>query len=118
MTFRTLFNVTDNSNVKSVKCIKLFKYSSLNLGALVCTVILETKKFSKLKKSVITRGVVVRTKIMFNRVNGCFINFESNDVVLIDDKSDFYCTRIFGPLMVDLRKKQHIRILSLAVKLI
>lgn len=118
MISRTLFNVTDNSNIKCVKCIKLFKYSFLNLGALVYTVILETKNFSKLKKGTVTKAIVVRTKINFNRINGCFIYFRSNDVVLIDNKNDFYCTRIFGPLVLDLRKKQQIRLLSLAVKLI
>jgi len=43
-----------------------------------------------------------------------YIFFDSNDIVLLNDKYELLGTRIFGPLPLELRKKGQLRLLSLA----
>jgi large subunit ribosomal protein L14 len=113
-----ILNVSDNSGVKNVICFKIFKYSSRNVGAFIYLVVKSVKNTGKLKQGMLVKGILIRTKLKYSRFNGNFFQFETNDAVLIDNKNDFFCTRVFGPLLLDLRRKQKIRVLSMATKLI
>ena len=86
---QTLFNVCDNSGVKNVKCYKISKYSAKKIGTIIFVIIKKTKSSEKLKSGSVTKAVIVRTKIIFNRLNGNFFSFLSNDVILINDKKEF-----------------------------
>jgi len=45
---------------------------------------------------------------------GSFIQFDFNEVVLLNEKYELLSTRIFGPLPLELRKKGFLKLLSLA----
>lgn len=110
--------VCDNSGVKHVKCFKVYKNSFGIIGSLVYVSIQDSKSKSKLQKGDIVKGVIVRKKKMLNRGTGNFLFFDSNEIVLLNDKYELLGTRVFGPLPLELRKKGYLKLLSLASALI
>lgn len=110
--------VCDNSGVKSVKCFKVYKTYFGKIGSLVHVSIRETKNKNKYVKGDVAKGIIVRSKKTISRSTGNFLRFSSNDVILIDIKYDLVGTRIFGPLPLELRRKNYVKLLSLASKLI
>ena len=92
---QTELNVADNTGAKRVECIKV-------LGG------------SKVKKGAVHKAVVVRTRKEIYRNDGSKIQFDTNAVVLTDDKGEPIGTRIFGPVTRELRVKGHTKIISLA----
>ncbi len=66
------------------------------------------------KKGEVVRAVVVRTAKEYGRVDGSYIRFDDNAVVLLTDKNEPRGTRIFGPVARELREKKFMKIVSLA----
>jgi large subunit ribosomal protein L14 len=114
----TKLRVCDNSGVKYVKCFKVYKTFVGTIGSLVYVSIKESKNKNKYKKGDIVKGIVVRSKKATNRGTGNFLSFDSNYIILIDLKYDIIGTRVFGPLPFELRKKGHLKLLSLASSIV
>ena len=68
----------------------------------------------KVKKGAVHKAVVVRTKKEIFRNDGSKIQFDTNAVVLTDDKGEPIGTRIFGPVTRELRSRGQMKIISLA----
>ena len=66
------------------------------------------------KKGDVVKCVVVRVKKEKRRPDGCYIRFDENAAVLINDQQQPRGTRIFGPVGRELRDKKFMRIVSLA----
>lgn len=115
---QAIFTVCDNSGVLFVRCFKLSKSSIKDIGSFIFVVIKKIKNQETLKNGDVTKAIIVRTKLNFDRLHGNSIFFHSNDVILIDKKHEFLGTRIFGPLLLELRKKQMIKVLSISTKII
>lgn len=116
---QTMLKVCDNSGVKSAKCFNLPFYCSYkNIGIVFFLIVNEVKHNIKLQKGLVSKGILIRRKKMFNRLTGNYLFFNSNDVILINDKNELLGTRIFGPLLLELRKKQKIKLLSLSTKIL
>jgi large subunit ribosomal protein L14 len=64
------------------------------------------------------RAVVVRTVKEVRRLDGSFLKFDDNSVVLINNQMEPVGTRIFGPVARELRAKQFMKIISLAPEVI
>ena len=114
----SILKVCDNSGIKHVKCFKVYKGFVGIVGSMIYASIKDSKSKSKLRKGEIIRGIVVRKKKMINRNNGNYLSFDSNEVVLLNDKYELLGTRIFGPMPLELRKKRHLKLLSLASSLV
>jgi large subunit ribosomal protein L14 len=65
------------------------------------------------KKGMVSKAVVVRTKKEIRRSNGSYIRFDDNAVVLLNNQGEIRGTRIFGPVARELRD-QYMKIISLA----
>jgi large subunit ribosomal protein L14 len=52
------------------------------------------------------------------RLDGSFLKFDDNSVVLINNQMEPVGTRIFGPVARELRAKQFMKIISLAPEVI
>lgn len=115
---QTLFNVSDNSGVMSAKCFKLSKHFTKNIGSLIFVIVKKTKNQEMLKHGFVTKAIIIRTKFNFDRLSGNCIFFCSNDIILVNKKHEFLATRIFGPLVLELRKKQMVKLLSIGTKII
>lgn len=109
--------VADNSGAKEVLCIKVLGGSNrryARLGDVIVVSVKEAIPGGNIKKGVVARGVVVRTKKEIKRPDGSYIKFDQNAVVLINNQLDPIGTRIFGPVARELRWKKFMKIVSLA----
>lgn len=106
--------VSDNSGIKHVKCFKIFKTSVGSIGSIIYVSVKDSKSRTKLQKGDIVRAIIIRNKRFINRATGNYISFDSNDVILLNDKYELLGSRIFGPLPLELRKKSQLKLLSLA----
>jgi large subunit ribosomal protein L14 len=114
---RSMLEVADNSGAKKVQCIKVLggsrrKYAGL--GDIVVVSVKEAIPESNIKKGIVTKAVVVRTKKVARRSDGSYIRFDKNAVVLINAQGEPVGTRIFGPVARELRWKAYMKIISLA----
>jgi large subunit ribosomal protein L14 len=66
------------------------------------------------KKGVVSKAVIVRTKKEVRRGDGSYIRFDDNAVVLLNAQGEMRGTRIFGPVARELREKDYMKIVSLA----
>lgn len=113
-----MLNVADNTGAKKVQCIRVlggYKKRYAGLGDIVTVVVKSAEPHGTVKKSEVAHAVVVRTHKEHRRVDGSYIRFDDNAVVIIDKKSkEPRGTRIFGPVARELRSKGLQKIISLA----
>ena len=114
---QTELQVADNTGAKRVECIKVLggsKRRYAGVGDLIVISVKDAIPKGKVKKGSVHRAVVVRTKKEIFRDDGSKIQFDSNAVVLTDEKGEPIGTRIFGPVTRELRAAGHTKIISLA----
>ena len=117
----TELKVADNTGARRVECIKVLggsKRRYAGVGDLIVISVKDAISKGKVKKGSVHRAVVVRTKKEIFRDDGSKIQFDSNAVVLTDEKGEPLGTRIFGPVTRELRAKGHTKIISLAPEVI
>nr|AAT08745.1 HUELLENLOS-like protein [Hyacinthus orientalis] len=112
---RTNLKVVDNSGAKRVMCIQSLKgKKGARLGDTIIASVKEAQPKGKVKKGDVVYGVVVRAAMPRGRCDGSEIKFDDNAVVLVNKQGEPIGTRVFGPVPHELRKKKHVKILTLA----
>jgi large subunit ribosomal protein L14 len=114
---QTNLDVADNSGAKRVQCIKVLGGSKRRFASVGDTIVVSVKEATprgRVKKGDVHRAVVVRTAKDIRRADGTVIRFDSNAAVLINKSEEPIGTRIFGPVVRELRGKKHMKIISLA----
>ena len=109
--------VADNSGARQVQCIKVLggsKRRTASVGDVVVVPVKEAIPRGRVKKGVVQRAVIVRTRKGLNRPYGETIAFDTNACVLINNSNEHIGTRIFGPVTRELRAKGFMKIISLA----
>lgn len=114
---QTVLDVADNSGAKKVMCIKVLggtrrRYASL--GDVIVVAVKMAIPEGQVKKGAVAKAVVVRTAKEIRRPDGSYIKFDRNAAVLINAQGEPVGTRIFGPVARELRKKNYMKIVSLA----
>ena len=108
----------DNTGAKKLKVIKVlggYKKRYARLGNIVTASIKEATPHSMVKKGDVVHAVLVRTRKEVRRLDGSYIRFDDNAVVIIDRKNkEMKGTRIFGPVARELRNLGYQKIISLA----
>jgi len=134
---QTMVAVADNTGAKTAMVITVYKGStsrhgkkrlkSAKIGDLVLVTVkksLPNSDFSggtdradraKRRKA---KAVVVRTKFPTRRNDGSYVKFDSNAVVLLDEKDEPRGTRIFGAVARELRELNFMKIISLAEEVV
>ncbi|MEQ1499085.1 MAG: 50S ribosomal protein L14 [Novosphingobium sp.] len=110
-------DVADNSGAKRVQCIKVLggsKRRVAGVGDVIVVSVKEAQPRTKVKKGDVHRAVIVRTRKEVRRADGSVIRFDSNAAVLINKNAEPIGTRIFGPVVRELRSKGYMKIISLA----
>lgn len=108
--------VADNSGAKEVLVIRVLGGTKKRYASLGDNVIVSVKNAlpsSEIKKGTVTRAIIVRTKKEVRRVDGSYIRFDDNAVVLLNNADEMRGTRIFGPVAREVRAK-NMKIVSLA----
>ena len=108
--------VADNSGAKRVQCIKVLggsKRKFAGVGDVIVVSIKEAQPRGKVKKGDVHRAVIVRTAKDIHRADGSTIRFDGNAAVLVNKNEEPIGTRIFGPVVRELRSKNYMKIISL-----
>jgi len=133
----TMVDVADNTGAKVAMVFNVYKGSTAKTGkyrlktARIGDIVMVTvkkslpnsefsggatrKDRSKRRKA---KAVVVRTKSPLRRSDGSYVRFDSNAVVLLDEKNEPRGTRIFGAVARELREKNFMKIVSLAEEVV
>ncbi len=129
--------VADNTGAKIAQVIRVLKGSgsrrfgkpklqTANVGDVVIVTVKKALPNSDFmggatrkdrSKRRVSKAVVVRTTKPTRRPDGGYVRFDSNAVVLIDDKDEPRGTRIFGAVARELRE-QFMKIISLAEEVV
>lgn len=114
-------DVADNSGARRVQCIKVLggsKRRTASVGDVVVVSVKEAIPRGRVKKGDVHRAVIVRTAKEIRRPDGSTIKFDANSAVLINKNNEPIGTRIFGPVVRELRAKRFMKIISLAPEVI
>lgn len=116
---RTVLKVADNSGAKIVRCFRVLGGSRkryAHVGDVIVASVQTAEPRNKLgiKKKDVIRAVVVRSRAPMRRLDGSYVRFDENAVILIDTKKQPRGTRVFGPIPKELKEKGYDKIVSLA----
>ena len=112
----TDLDVADNTGARRVRCFRLIgqRKTYAHIGDLIRVAVKEAQPTGMVKKGQVCRAIIVRTHQPIRRSDGSSVRFDTNAVVLVDDKLNPLGTRIFGPVARELREKNYMKIVSLA----
>lgn len=114
---QSVLDVADNSGARKVQCIKVLggsKRRSASVGDVIVVSVKEAIPRGRVKKGSVQRAVIVRTSKDVMREDGSVIRFDNNAAVLINKQNEPIGTRIFGPVVRELRARRFMKIVSLA----
>jgi len=117
----SILDVADNSGAKKAAMIGVIGRSGrriAEIGDVITCNIKESTPTAEVKKGQVVRGVVVRTAYPIARKDGTILRFDNNAVVIIDKDGNPRGTRVFGPVARELRRKNFMKIISLAPEVI
>ena len=112
---RSMLNVADNTGARKLMCFRVLggtgrRYA--RIGDVVVASVKNALPSSAVKKGEVVKAVIIRTVKEQRRIDGSYVRFDDNAVVLIDDNGDPRGTRIFGPVARELRGRNFIKIIS------
>ena len=110
-------DVADNSGARRVQCIKVLggsKRKYAGVGDIIVVSVKEAIPRGRVKKGDIRKAVIVRTAKEVKREDGTTIRFDRNAAVILNNSGEPIGTRIFGPVVRELRAKNFMKIISLA----
>lgn len=113
----TKLNVVDNSGGKIVECIKLYGRSQSCVGHAGDSFLGSLKTVypnKKVKKGDLVRGIICTVKKGRERANGIMVSFGLNTAIVVNAKDVPVGSRLLGPVMLELREKGHLKVLSMA----
>ena len=118
---QTVLDVADNTGAKQAMCIRVLgkgnrKYAQI--GDIIVASVKKTLPGVDIKAGQIVRGVVVRTKKGVRRDDGSYVRFDKNAMVILDAENNPKGTRIFGAVARELRRKNFMKIISLATEVV
>ena len=108
--------VCDNSGAKTALCIRVLGGTSkryATLGDIIVVAVKSVIPSSEIKKGIVSKAVIVRTKKEIRRQDGSYIRFDDNACVLLNNTGEIRGSRIFGPVARELRST-NMKIISLA----
>lgn len=109
--------VCDNSGAKEILCIRVLggtRRRYARVGDVIVATVKQANPAGAVKKKMVVKAVVVRTKNSIKRKDGSKIKFDDNAAVIIGDDKLPKATRIFGPVPRELRDLGYAKIISLA----
>jgi len=114
---QTNLDVADNSGARRVQCIKVLggaKRRYAGVGDIIVVSVKEAIPRGRVKKGDVRKAVVVRTAKEVKRPDGTAIRFDRNAAVILNNNLEPVGTRIFGPVVRELRTRNFMKIISLA----
>jgi large subunit ribosomal protein L14 len=119
---------TDNSSAKKGECIKVLGGSKkvakigdtvvVSLQSVATKIRTKTRSSKDLPKGSVQKAILLRTRKEMRRRDGTRIRFGQNGFTLLKKDGQPISTRIFGPLVEELRLVKEMRLLSLGSSII
>lgn len=97
--------VADNSGVRLVQCINLLFKNTKSIARIGDVIVVVTKRlftWSRMKKGIVTRGLIVRSCLDFIRGGGIWVKFNQNAVILVNKKLAPIAKRLKGPFIKEI----------------
>ena len=112
----TRLYVIDNSGAKVVECIRILGQNSKFgfAGDIIIVAVKQVNPLKKIKKGQVLRAVISSTKKSKSRKNGSIVSFGINCAVIVNNKNVPVGTRLLGPVMLELREKGLMKVVSMA----
>ena len=98
----------------SIKVLGGAKRRYAHVGDIIVVSVKEAIPRGRVKKGDVRKAVVVRTAKEVRREDGTSIRFDRNAAVILNNAGEPVGTRIFGPVVRELRAKNFMKIISLA----
>ena len=117
----TILDVADNTGAKKIRCFKVLggtRRRYARIGDVIVASVREATPDATVKKGAVVKAVVVRTTKELAREDGSYVKFDGNAAVIINNQNEPVGTRIFGAVGRELRKKNFMKIISLAPEVI
>lgn len=117
----TILDVADNTGAKKIRCFKVLggtRRRYARIGDIIVASVREASPEATVKKGAVVKAVIVRTVKERAREDGSYVKFDNNAAVIINAQGEPVGTRIFGAVGRELRKKNFMKIISLAPEVI
>ncbi|XP_044949950.1 50S ribosomal protein HLP, mitochondrial-like [Hordeum vulgare subsp. vulgare] len=103
------------SGAKRIMCIRSLRgKKGASLGDMINGSVKEVQPRGKVKKGDVVYGVVVRAAMKKGRSDGSKVQFDDNAIVIVNNKGELIGTNFLGPVIHEVGKKKHLKILALA----
>ena len=118
---RTILKVIDNSGAKLVRCFHVIggsykKYAQI--GELITASVLVAEPHREIKKGQVVKALVVWQKKPYRRSDGSYIRFDTNAVVLVNDKNEPLGNRLVGVLPREIKERNYDKVCALAPEIV
>jgi len=119
---RTMLKVADNTGAKIVQCFRVLggtRRRYARIGDIIVGAVKEAEPRRLVKKHDIVRGVIVRQKKSYRRLDKSYIRFDDNAIVILEGKTkNPKGGRVLGPIPRELKEKGFEKIAGLAEELV
>ncbi|MEK7552531.1 MAG: 50S ribosomal protein L14 [Patescibacteria group bacterium] len=119
---RTIVKIADNTGARLGRIFKVLGGSRrryARIGDLVILSIQTAEPKKAVKKKDVVRAVVVRQRQPYRRLDGSYVRFDDNAVVLLEkEKPEPLGGRIFGPIPREISELGYQKIASLAPEIV
>lgn len=124
---QTWLSVADNTNVRWIQTFHLYKgfnRKSTTTGFFIkgsARIVepprIEYKGFKVKfnKKGDICRGLLIRTKYMTRKHDGCPIYFAQNNIILLKKKQDVKSKYLYGPVSYKIKRKKFLSLFEFVI---
>lgn len=115
---KTCLLATDKTSIVNVYCIKVIKSTKTPIALLgdiiiICINTINMKKHEMLKArfkkifkiGALQRALVVRTKVNYKRINGIYIKFNENTIIIVSKSIVPLSNKAYGPILRELCMK-------------
>jgi large subunit ribosomal protein L14 len=105
----TKLNSADNTDIKKVKCIKIFPNSNNKfsfLGDIVRISIVKRRFKKTIIKKKLYLGLIINTRKNTSRLNGIFLKFDQNRSLTLSEDLKFLGSRVYGPICKEIRNSK------------
>jgi len=117
----SILTIVDNSGAKDARCIyvlpgfkRRYAYTGNTIVAVIKSIKSKRKSISKVKKSELSRLIMIRGKFKKQTKDGSFLNFAENAGVLVNKQNKLIASRIMGPVTKTLKNSKHMKVTSLS----
>lgn len=118
---RSMLKVADNSGAKIIQCFNVLggtRRRYAQLGDIIVATVKKAEPRKLVKKHDKVKAVIIRQRKEFKRVDGSYIRFDDNAVVILGEGKMPKGTRISGPIAKELKEKGFIDIAMMASELL